>query len=185
MSVFDWSILGALLLAVIIFCAKLMRRGIVTLDDRRSDYLGRIHEAELKIAEDRKNISSEEHLVFMLSALEDLIRLEGRPDGWSAGRNGKSLWLETPEKRWDIKLAMAERRLASIGRVIHGKGKWLLESDHQAAQYSDCALLMADLNRQVHHQEDEVENLPPNRPVRQKKWPPVSREAKLSKKRAA
>lgn len=160
MTIFDWGIFGALILAILIFCARLMRRGIVSLDDRRSQYIEKIHAGELQLAEDRKKISSREHLAIMRSALEDLIRLDDNPPGWQVIQHDKTLEFITPENAWTIELVMRERNLATTGQTLHGKSRWTLIGSDRIEQHAEPISLMASLNKHIHNSDDDFENLP-------------------------
>ena len=41
--ILEWAAAGAVILAGLIFCVRIMRRGITTLDEDRVQYLERIH----------------------------------------------------------------------------------------------------------------------------------------------
>lgn len=148
----EWALLGALFLGIMIFCARIMRRGLRTLDDDRARYLERIQEDERKIAEDRKNISAMDHIWIMQAALEDLLRLENYPEGYAVHRAGMSLEFVTPEGPWNVEIAMRERHLRSTHRVLHGKSRWVLSGFGQVESHPDPASLMASLNAHLHSQ---------------------------------
>lgn len=160
MTMLEWSVLGAILLAILIFCARIMRRGLTTLDDDRRQYLEKIRGHEARIEEDKKRISARDHLAIMRAALEDLIRLDGNPPGYSVSQNAQTLQLATPRGVWEVRLVMRERSLRTSARVLHGKSRWLLSGFGQQEQYPDPASLMRSLNARIHAVDDEFANLP-------------------------
>lgn len=150
MSILEWAALGAISLGVLIFCARIMRRGLTTLDDDRRHCMERIRLEERQLAEDRKNISAMEHMLVMRSALDDLLRLDGYPEGYSINSGDKYHELATPEGIWRIELAMREKNLRSTRRVIHGTGRWMLSGCGHYEQHPDPASLMRSLNEHLH-----------------------------------
>lgn len=146
MGILEWAGLGALFLGIMVFCARIMRRGLSTLDDDRHKYMERIHEGEKRLAEDRKNIAALDHISIMRAALEDLMRLEGNPEGFSVIQEGMSLELVTPDGVWHIDLAMRERHLRSAHRVLHGRGRWILSGFGLHEEHQEIGGLMASLN---------------------------------------
>ena len=104
--ILEWAAAGAVILAGLIFCVRIMRRGITTLDEDRVQYLERIHAEERQLDEDRKNISLDEHLHVLHAAVADLLRLAGNPPGHALTGHGSTLVLRTPEGEWRIELIM-------------------------------------------------------------------------------
>lgn len=147
---FQIAVLGALVLAIIIFCAKFMRRGYTSLDDNRKKYLAQIELNEKQVCEDRKRMASCEHLHIMRVALEDLIRLEKDHRGFSLESSGMGFSLGAPNGTWHVELLMRERKLRSCARTLHGQGRWLLEGPGYSAEYAEVAELMSDLNQRLH-----------------------------------
>lgn len=81
MALWEWAGAGAVFLAAVVFCVRLMKRGLTTLEDERAQCLERIRQMEEKIQEDQKNMASSEHLRVARAGLEDLLRLGGNPPG--------------------------------------------------------------------------------------------------------
>lgn len=160
MTMFEWAAIAALMLAILIFCARIMRRGLTTLDEDRQHYLERIKSGEKQLAEDRKKIPALEHLHIMRAALEDLIRLDGNPPGYSVQMHGRIIELVTPEGNWKIQLIMRERGLRSTSKVLHGKARWLLTGFDRQEEHPDHASLMRSLNARLHSKDDWHDNLP-------------------------
>lgn len=144
-SILQWVFLGALLLGLILFCARIMRKGIRTLDDDRKRWLERMHTEELRIEEDRKNIAAADHLVMMRAAVDDLLRLEGRTQGYETRSEGRRIELATPNGPWLVELLMREKNLRSAHRVLHGRSRWLLSGFGVHEQHADPASLMRSL----------------------------------------
>ena len=79
MALWEWAGAGAVFLAAVVFCVRLMKRGLTTLEDERAQCLERIRQMEEKIQEDQKNMASSEHLRIARAGLEDLLHLAGNP----------------------------------------------------------------------------------------------------------
>lgn len=168
MSAFEWSFLGALLFAIIIFCARLMRRGLTTFDDHRKEYISKIKATELQLQEDNKNIPSQDHLYIMRTALEDLIRLEccnknESMQNFEVTEEASKLFFKTPRGVLTVQLHMRERSLKTTGRVLHGKSRWTLTGFGYSRNYSEPATLMSDLNMWLHYDKNDLFT-PPYRP---------------------
>lgn len=173
----EWAAIAAILFGAMIFCARIMRKGITTLDEDRQLYLERIHEEEHKIAEDRKNISSMEHLQIMRAAVEDLLRLEGNPEGYSIKARGRVITLETPKGPWTIELVMRERSLKSCGRTLHGKSRWRLEGGDRSEDHDSPASLMRSLRANLLAGEERPAPEPPHLAARLAPLPATRRLA--------
>lgn len=148
MSMLEWAILGAILLGAMIFSARIMRKGRPSLDEARSRCLSRIHDQELMLAEDRRNVPAEEEIGLMRSAMADLLRLEGEPAGWSLERSGRTLRLETPDGEWRVELVAGRPCKISGGsaaRSPHTGSRWLLEGANVSEGHADAASLMRSL----------------------------------------
>ncbi|MBD5641023.1 MAG: translation initiation factor IF-2 [Desulfovibrio sp.] len=159
MTIFEWAAIGGIVLALFIFCARVMRRGLTTLDETRSQHLEKIAEGERQLAEDRRKITAEEQFHLLEAAIADLIRLSPYPEAWQIGLQHNIIYLETTGSRWEIELAMSERALRSSGRILHGKPHWLLRNEDIHEHYTDVAQLLASLNRHIRTAE-EPEPLP-------------------------
>lgn len=157
----EWIVLGALALIGLAMSARIMRRGLPTLDDNRKSYMEKIHATERRLAEDRKNISSAEHLDVMGAALRDLLRLDGNPEGFSVRKSGDAWELETPEGAWRVELLMREKSLRTSGRVLHGRSRWVLSGFDIMETHPDPASLMRSLNAHLHAPPDAGKTLPP------------------------
>lgn len=148
--ILEWAAAGAVILAGLIFCVRIMRRGITTLDEDRAQYLERIHAEERQLDEDRKNISLDEHLHVLHAAVADLLRLAGNPPGHALTGHGSTLVLRTPEGEWRIELIMRERTLRRTHKVLHGRSRWLLSGFGRNEHFEDLAGLMCNLNAYLH-----------------------------------
>ncbi len=144
--ILEWAAAGAVILAGLIFCLRIMRRGITTLDQDRDQYLERIRAGERQLDEDRKNISLDEQCHVLRAAVEDLLRLAGDPPGHELSGNGTSLVLRTPAGEWRMELSMRERTLRGTRKVLHGRSRWLLSGCGRDETFDDLAGLMRSLH---------------------------------------
>lgn len=150
MSILEWAAIGALALGMLVICARVMRRGVRTLDENRMEWRENMRQTEKQIEKDRKNISSAEHLNILRVAMEDLLRLEGRPEGHEVREKDGGLELRTPKGVWRVELSMRERGLKSSGKVLHGKCRWRLEGFGIEEFHMEPASLMRSLNEHLH-----------------------------------
>lgn len=150
MDIFEWAILGAAGLGILVFCARLMKSGITTLDDNRKKFLGKIESTEKTLAEDRKNISAYEHIEVVKAALTDLLRLDGNRPGYSIRNSDKKIELVTPQGVWTIELVMNERTLKSTHKVLHGRSRWFLSGFGNYEHHSDPRSLLKSVNEHLH-----------------------------------
>ena len=49
MALWEWAAAGAVFVAIVVLCVRLMKRGLSTLEDERAQCLERIREMEEKI----------------------------------------------------------------------------------------------------------------------------------------
>lgn len=152
--ILEWAAAGAVILAGLIFCLRIMRRGITTLDQDRDQYLERIRAGERQLDEDRKNISLDEQCRVLRAAVEDLLRLAGDPPGHELSGKGTRLVLRTPAGEWRLELSMRERSLRGTRKVLHGRSRWLLSGFGRDETFDDLAGLMRSLN--AHLRGDEM-----------------------------
>lgn len=157
MSMFEWAALAAILFAIVIFCARIMRRGLSSLDDDRRQSLERIQEGKRKLEEDKKNISADDHLYLMEAAMRDLLRLDDREGDHILTRNDHILEIATPDSAFQVELLMRERSLRSRQRVLHGQSRWLLRGPGFQEEYSEPGELMASLTRHLRGEGDDTE----------------------------
>ncbi len=148
MTVIEWCVLGILMLAAMLFSARIMRRGLTTLEEDRSQYAARLAAEERQLDEDRKHISAEEHLYTTRAALEDFLRLENCSG--QVELRGNVLEITGNGKTWQIELVMRERLLASTQKVLHGRSRWLLRGPNINESHTDIASLMSSLNAYWH-----------------------------------
>lgn len=148
------AILGALVLALLVFCVRFMRRGYTTLDEKRKKFMEQIAESEKQVKEDRKRMTSLEHLHILYVALEDLIRLEKDPGAYRLERSGRMVRIGAPAGSWTIELLMREKKLASGSRVLHGAGRWRLTGPASLEEFTDLASLMQVVSAKVRGEAD-------------------------------
>lgn len=154
LSTLEWAVLGALFLGIMIFCARLARRGLSTLEDERKLQHGRISEGKRKLAEDRKNISAHEHLEILFAGIEDMLWLDGKTADCQLQRKGYILELECPEGKYELELLMRERMLKSRHKVMHGRNLWVLRGPDFEEHHPEMLTLMASL--QSHLKGDSI-----------------------------
>ena len=157
MTLMEWAVVGALLLGIIVWCVRRMRRGIRTLDEDRKTQLEKIQVGERRLAEDRKNISAAERLEVVRAAMEDLLRLDDNPEGCSVISNGSTLELSTPKGSWRVELIMNEKKLRVSRKVLRGRSKWLLSGFGHSEHHEDPAGLLKSLNEHFHSEDWEAE----------------------------
>lgn len=146
MSLFGWVAAGAVMFAALIFCFRLMRHGLRTLDDDRRKFLERIHSGERRLAEEQRQVPAAEHMALLRAGVEDLLRLADFPPGYRIETAANALLLHTPKGTWRMELSMRERSLHSAHRVLHGRCRWFLSGfDHQE-QHDDLGALMGSLH---------------------------------------
>lgn len=153
MSIFEWAVLGALLLGIVMFCARVMRGGIKTFDDHRRGYLENMRAGERRLEEDKKNISASEHVDIAYACVRDLLRLNDAPDTWQISRDARAITLTTPEGAWTLKLLMKESKLKSADKVLRGKNKWSLSNGKTTEFFADPADLFRFLNSRLRSEE--------------------------------
>ncbi|MDE5832600.1 MAG: translation initiation factor IF-2 [Desulfovibrio sp.] len=153
MTLMDWAIIGALLLGIIIWCFRRMRRGVRTLDDDRETWMAKIQSGKKLLEEDRKNISADERLMVVRAAMEDLLRLDDNPEGCAVRSDGRKLELTTPKGAWSVELIMNERKLRSAPKILHGRSRWLLSGFGHFEHHEDPAGLMRSLNEHLRSRE--------------------------------
>ena len=125
----EWGAAGVVLLIVVVFCVRLMKRGHTTLEDERALCDERIRSMEEQIRQDQKNMASSEHLHIALAGLRDMLRLAGYPSGFwlevqdhaRGASNEKALVLHTPDGDWRVSLSMRERQLRAVHKVFFGE----------------------------------------------------------------
>lgn len=150
MGIFEWAGFGALLLGLMLFCSRLMRRGLTSLDERRSHYLENIHQGEKHLEETNKKMGADEHMQIIQAATQDLLRLDDNPKGYSLEREPRKIILRTPSGAWEIELLMRERQLKGSRKVLHGRSRWRLSGFGQIENHGNLGELMASLNRHLH-----------------------------------
>lgn len=161
MSLLGWVIGGAILLAALVFCFRIMRRGMSTLDDDRRKFLAKIQDGEHKLQEERKQVAAVEHLELMRAAVEDLLRLADGPPGYSVETAGRAILLHTPRGTWRLELAMREASLKTRQRVLYGRPRWFLKGPGHEEQHGDAAALMRSLHAHL-RAEGELAPEPPH-----------------------
>ena len=153
----EWGAAGVVLLIVVVFCVRLMKRGHTTLEDERALCDERIRTMEEQIRQDQKNMASSEHLHIALAGLRDMLRLADYPSGYwlevlqhdSGAANEKALVLHTPDGDWLVSLSMRERQLRAVHKVAHGQSRWHLYGTGVHEEYEDLPRLMCALHNHL------------------------------------
>ena len=149
-GILEWALLGAVMLLALAISARVMRKGVSTLDENRKQWLENMAAANRKLEEDRKNMPASEHLMIMKAAMEDLLRLDGNPEGFTVRHNGSKLELETPCGTYGVMLVMRESGLRSSTKILHGKSRWRLSGQDFEEEHADPASLMRSLDNHLH-----------------------------------
>ncbi|MDY0260668.1 MAG: hypothetical protein RBR41_13510 [Desulfovibrio sp.] len=153
----EWGAAGVVLLIVVVFCVRLMKRGHTTLEDERALCDERIRTMEEQIRQDQKNMASSEHLHIALAGLRDMLRLADYPSGFwlevqdhaRGAANEKALVLHTPDGDWRVSLSMRERQLRAVHKVAHGQSRWHLYGTGVHEEYEDLPRLMCALHNHL------------------------------------
>ena len=153
----EWIAAGVVLLVVVVFCIRLMKSGLTTLEDERALCDERIRTMEEQVRQDQKNMPSSEHLHIALAGLRDMLRLADYPSGFwlevvqegNGAVREKVLLLHTPSGDWRISLSMRERQLRAVHKVAHGQGRWHLYGFGVHEEYTDLPRLMCALHNHL------------------------------------
>lgn len=138
--------MGAIFLAIIIFCARVMRRGLTTLDEDRKAQLGKIEEGRRKLAEDNRNISAEEQIYIARRGVDDLLALNGGASEGETEDTPHGIRLKTSAGEWEVELKMKEITLKSSHKVLHGQGRWILRHGDHSDEFVELSDVMARLS---------------------------------------
>lgn len=149
MSILEWAVIGVLALVMFVISARVMRKGLPTLDEHMAKTWGNMRQTEKEIEKNRKEISSGEQLHLLRSAMEDLVRLDGQGQGYEVSEKNGTVELSTPKGSWKVTLLMREKTLKSRARTLHGKCRWRLEGFGLDESYMDLASLMRGLNERL------------------------------------
>ncbi len=141
-----WAVAGALLVAALVYSARVMKKGITTLDETRARNLERIHDGERQLLEDRKNMPLDEHVHILWAAVADLLHLAGNPEGLLPERKGRQVILHTPQGCWHMAPNMRQTTLHSSHRTVQGRSRWLLQGFGKEEHFDDVAGLMRALH---------------------------------------
>ncbi|MDR2574643.1 MAG: translation initiation factor IF-2 [Desulfovibrio sp.] len=144
-TLLKWVPALIVMLAGVVFCFRMLKRGLGTLEKFRKRHLEHIHAQERQIQDDRKSISQSEHLRLAHTAIADLLRLEGGRTACSLRALGDSLLLDTPDGAWRIRLDMREQTLRRTRRTLGGGTRWRLSGVGCEEEFADLAELMRAL----------------------------------------
>ena len=138
---------GAFIVLVgLIFSFRIMRRGIGSLERSTERMRERIEGEERKIAEDMRNMSSEEHMDVTTAAVRDLLRLTPGREACPVEVEGRRLVLHLPEGEVSLALAMQEASLRSLHKRIQGHAVWQVRGCRRDADFHDVASAMRHLD---------------------------------------
>lgn len=152
---------GAFIVLVgLIFSFRIMRRGIGSLERSSERMRERIEGEERKIAEDMRNMSSEEHMDVTTAAVRDLLRLTPGREGCPVEVEGRRLVLHLPEGDLSLALAIQETSLRSLHKRIQGHAVWQVRGCRRDADFHDVASAMRHLDHILRGQEEETAELP-------------------------
>ena len=165
----EWAAAAAAVIVAVLFCLRLTRQGLGTLEEERDRCLERIREMEEQVREDQKNMPSGEHLRIVHAALEDLLRQAGAPteDGLLVEMDAAGqclVWrLPGPDGRpeeWRVRLFMRERELRGTHKVAHGQARWRLSGPGVEEDFTDLVQLLRACNGRL-AQRTRPAHLPP------------------------
>lgn len=162
MTMLEWAGIGAIAFALFVFSARVMRRGLPTLDDDRQRHLAHIGEEKRKISEDVRNISAAEQMHVANAAIADLLRLEGLGQMAELSAEGHVIELRLPDRAFKVRLLMKEANLRSAHRALHGASRWRLEAGGACEEHRDLAALMSGLAAHLRGDGDNVDTPPPH-----------------------
>lgn len=137
-----WIVAGVVIIVGVVFCMRIMRRGISTLEQNRVKYLEHMQEEQRHIDEDKKNISANENFKLLHAAILDLVRLTDRPDDYEVIVGNNVINLNTPSSTWVIELFMRERHLKTKHKVLHGRCQWYLKGPNVDLHFENLIHLM-------------------------------------------
>mgnify|MGYP002553482033 CR=1 FL=1 len=168
-ALWEWAAAAAAVIVAVLFCLRLTRQGLGTLEEERDRCLERIREMEEQVREDQKNMPSGEHLRIVHAALEDLLRQAGAPteDGLLVEMDAAGqclVWrLPGPDGRpeeWRVRLFMRERELRGTHKVAHGQARWRLSGPGVEEDFTDLVQLLRACNGRL-AQRTRPAHLPP------------------------
>ncbi|SDF17132.1 hypothetical protein [Desulfovibrio legallii] len=151
----EWAAAAAAVIVAVLFCLRLTRQGLGTLEEERDRCLERIRQMEEQVREDQKNMPSGEHLRIVHAALEDLLRQAGNPAQDSLlvemEAEGQALVWRLPgpdgaPEEWRVRLFMRERELRGTHKVAHGQARWRLSGPASEEEFTDLAQLLRACN---------------------------------------
>lgn len=153
--------MGALI-TLVLMCVmglKLIRRisrgGHGTFEQSQRLMEERINETGMEIRDRNLSMPTGEQLHILEVALQELLDLEGKPQGYEVCRTERSLSLMTPTGEASITYAVRQVRLRSAGRIVRGGAQWEVHHDGQEAQsFPELALLMRHLRSVVSPQKN-------------------------------
>ncbi|MDR1857528.1 MAG: translation initiation factor IF-2 [Desulfovibrio sp.] len=137
------------IVAGLVLCFRLMRRGITTLDKDRAKYLEQIRDQQTHIEEDLRGISFRDNMQVARAAAEDILRLADAPEGSGVEVQGARLEVEIPAGRWTIALDQPSQALRRTGKVLQGRPEWTVSGPGGEHSFTDIGELMRHLDARV------------------------------------
>lgn len=139
---------------------RIMRRGIGSLEQSSERMRERIAGEERRIADDKRHMSSEEHMAVTRAAVADLVRLTPGREGCAVEENGHRIVLHLPEGEVSMTLAVQEMTLRSSRKSLAGHSVWQVRGCGQDADFRDIASAMRHLDGILRGASAEERELP-------------------------
>lgn len=125
---------------------RIMRRGIGSLEQSTERMRERIAGEERRIADDKRHMSSEEHMAVTRAAVADLLRLTPGRENCVMEEDGRRLVLHLPEGEVSVMLAVQEMTLRCAQKALAGQSVWQVRGCGQDADFRDIASAMRHLD---------------------------------------
>lgn len=150
---------GAVVIAGMLLCRKIMQSGTTTLAQARDKYRARILDGEKQLQNDANDITFDEQAHLLRVALEDLLRLEDSRTNFRLREDGKAAFiLESPQSTMRVSFAMREQKLRATQKILHGHERWTLTANGVDEEFASIATLMTRINEHLH---GDICDLPP------------------------
>lgn len=143
---FIFGAAAAVLFVGFVFAARAKKHHAKSLNDAREEYRQRIETMESELDEEIKEIPSSQQILLLRTAVEDLLRLNGKAGGYVVSADGMVLTVACPDDLWTIRFTGRETRLRTVRKTLHGHELWLLQGKQRQIQFDDIRDLMATLN---------------------------------------
>lgn len=120
------AIAGFVTLLAIIYCIRLMRRGMTTLSSDKERWRKRFAEEEQRLSKEQSDIPLSEQMHLLYVGVQDLLRLEDLNEAECSHQDGYVM-VKTTKGAWKLSFEAREQTLKSLKKVLHGPSHWFLE----------------------------------------------------------